>query len=110
MGRVMLGCMRITCAAVGVIALTTGCASKPTEIEMETPVARLDLRAAMGATDAPEINPVGLTIAPNGERFVFDSTFGLYRIDGATAVAIIPTAQLPTSQIPIKPPFTDIVA
>jgi hypothetical protein len=68
---------------------------------------RVDLHLAMASGD---VNPIGVAVTPNGQRFVFDESRGLYQIDGDTAVEVVRMDQLPAPIVPIQPPFTDIVA
>lgn len=96
--------MHITALHVGLIALVAGCA---TDQPRETPTARLDLRQAMAVA---AVDPVGVAIASNGERFVFDETLGLYRVDGDTAVAVVPMSALLDPYAPIRLPFTDLTS
>jgi len=93
--------------AIGVFALLTGCAE---EERPESPLSRLDLRAAMQTTE--DLRPVGLAIAPDGQRFVFEETAGLYRLDGAVAVPVVPMSAMPDPgpTAPLQLPFTDLVA
>jgi hypothetical protein len=53
---------------------------------------------------------IGLAIANDGKRFVFDEDLGLLRIDGNLATSIITMGQMPTPDKPIRLPVTDIVA
>lgn len=97
--------MRIAVAAGLGLALA-GCAD---DGKSAAPVARLDLRAAFGTT--ADITPIGLAIAPDGRRYVFDETLGLYRIDGTYATEIVSMAAMPSpGPMPVRLPFTDIVA
>ena len=95
--------------AIGLCALVTGCA-EDTKVIPEQPLARLDLRAAMQTT--ADISPVGLAIAPDGKRFVFEETEGLFRLEGDLAVSVVPMSAMPDPgpTAPIKLPFTDLVA
>ena len=95
--------------AIGLFALVTGCAEDSTVIP-EPPLGRLDLRAAMQTTG--DISPIGLAIAPDGKRFVFEETAGLYRLDGDLAVAVVPMSEMPNPgpTAPLVLPFTDLVA
>jgi hypothetical protein len=92
--------------AVGLISLAACGAEGRAPVD---PVARLDLRAALGADD---VAPVGLTLGENGERFVFDRDAGLLRVDGERVTMVIDMASMPDPgpTAPIRPPFTDIVA
>jgi hypothetical protein len=94
--------------AIGLCAIVTGCAEET--VRPEPPLGRLDLRAAMQTTS--DISPVGLAIAPDGQRFVFEETAGLYRLDGELAVAVVPMSAMPDPgpTAPVKLPFTDLVA
>ncbi len=91
--------------AIG-LTLLVGCAAD--DQRSEPPAARLDLRAALGATD--DIKPVGIAIAPDGQRYVFEESRGLYRLDGDYAVPVVSMSSLPPSDQPITLPFTDLVA
>lgn len=92
----------------GLVTASGGCADET--VRPEPALGTLDLRAAMQTTS--DISPVGLAIAPDGKRFVFEETAGLYRLDGDVAVAVVPMSAMPdpgpTAQI--KLPFTDLVA
>lgn len=73
------------------------------------PVARrVDLRAAAGLA-APQV--AGVAVEPDGARLVLDADAGLYRVtpDG-TATLVRSLAALPTPDVPVRPPFTDLVA
>lgn len=80
------------------------CGDTPTE-----PVARrVDLRTATGLATP---RPVGIAIDPAGDRLVLDQDAGLYRVtpDGrATRVRAL--SELPDPGVPIRPPYTDLVA
>lgn len=71
---------------------------------------RLDLRAAMQT--GADVSPVGIAIDPDGHRFVFEATGGLYRLDGDRAVAVVPMSAMPDPgpAAPLKLPITDLVA
>lgn len=94
-----------------VIALfaLTGCA-EDAKVQPEPPLASVDLRAAMQRTD--NVTPVGLAIAPDGTRFVFDELLGLYRLDGAVGVPVVRMEDMPDPgpTAPITLPYTDLVA
>ncbi len=94
--------------AIGLFAMLTGCAED--DVRPEPPLRRLDLRVAMQPTG--DINPVGLAIAPDGKRYIFEETAGLYRLDGDVAVAVVPMSAMPDPgpTAPLKLPFTDLVA
>lgn len=96
---IVLGLSLLTGAA-------TGCTAQDERIE--APAAQLDLRAAMGTTE--DLRPVGLAIAPDGQRFVFEETGGLFRLDGTHAIAVVPMSAMPSPEQPVQLPFTDIVA
>lgn len=89
---------------LGLGVLAAGCLEP---VGKETPSARLDLRGALQVSDAA---PVGIAIADNGERFVFDSSLGLYRIDGDAASPVVTMGQMPTPDKPLRLPVTDVVA
>ena len=95
--------------AIGLVALFAGCTGGGGE-RPEPPLARLDLRAALQAT--AELKPVGLAIAPDGQRFVFEEAAGLYRLEGDRAVLVVPMSGMPDPgpTAPVKLPFTDLVA
>lgn len=79
------------------------------DTEPSEPVAaRVDLRTAFAAADA---SPVGVAIDADGARLVLDEQAGLYRIapDGQ-ATLVRSLAALPDPGVPIRPPFTDVVA
>lgn len=90
--------------ALGLGLLAVGCIEP---VKREAPQARLDLRAALQVADAAA---VGLAIANDGERFVFDEALGLYRIEGDQATPVVTMAQMPASDKPLRLPFTDMVA
>ena len=91
--------------SLGVMVLAVGCASEPAPVE--APIARIDLRAALGVPDAA---PVGVAVAPDGTRFVLDEGAGLYRIDGDQLTSVVSMAQMPTPDQAMQLPITDIVA
>jgi hypothetical protein len=90
----------------GIVAVVAGCAD-PSRPEQVSIVARTDLTAALGSAN---VHPVGVAVAPSGERFVFDETMGLYRIESGTATAVVPMSSLPAPDMPIQLPITDITA
>jgi len=96
--------------AIALFAVLTGCADESPDIQPEAPAASLDLRAAMQTTS--DITPVGLAIAPDGKRFIFEESAGLYRLDGEVAVPVVRMAEMPNPgpTAPITLPFTDLVA
>jgi hypothetical protein len=99
--------MRIQRAAfvVVVVVVFAGCF---TESPPEEPRSRVDLRQALAL--GADVNPIGVTIAPDGQRYVFDELLGLYRIDGDAAVEVLRMDEMPTPSVPVRPPFTDVVA
>src|SRR5258708_29573770 len=64
-----------TIGIVAVVAVVAGCAD-PSPAKQVPPVARIDLTAALGSAS---VHPIGVAVAPSGDRFVFDQTLGLYR-------------------------------
>ena len=58
----------------------------------------------------PDVAPVGITIAPDGQRFVLDEQRGLYRLDGEHATSIVSMSSMYPSDKPLELPVTDIVA
>ena len=91
------------------LALLAVIAPACTDPEPAEPVARrVDLRAATGLTE-PRV--AGVAIEPGGARLVLDDAAGLFRIapDG-TATLVRALAALPTPDVPVRPPFTDVVA
>jgi hypothetical protein len=98
--------MRIPGTPVLLLAVAA-CATEP-PVDPETPRSRVDLRQAIAA--GADVTPIGVTVGPSGQRFVFDAALGLYRIDGATAAEVVRMDQLPAPDVPIRPPFTDLVA
>lgn len=94
--------------AIGLFAVLTGCADD--DVRPEPPIGSLDLRAALNTN--LDISPIGLAIAPDGQRFIFEETLGLYRLDGEVAVPVVPMSAMPDPgpTAPIKLPFTDLVA
>jgi hypothetical protein len=61
---------------------------------------------------AADVKPIGLAIAPDGQRFVFEETTGLYRLDGDRATLVVPMSELPDPgpAAPLRLPITDLVA
>ena len=97
--------MRI--CGIALVVVVTGCASEsPSPQPQPQARSRVDLRAAIHADDA---FAVGVAVSPDGERFVFDESFGLYRVEGNEAVDVLPTYQLPISEVPVRLPYTDMV-
>lgn len=94
--------------AIGLCSLAIGCT---TEAERPAPgPGRFDLRAAMDTSG--DVDPVGVAISPDGQRFVFDEARGLFRLDGDRAVSVVPMSAMPDPgpAVRIRPPFTDLVA
>jgi hypothetical protein len=91
--------------SVGLFLLLVGCATE--HDKPEAPLARLDLREALGVSDT---TPIGVAIASDGKRFVFDEAQGLFRIDGERLTRVISMEQMPTPDQPLQLPVTDIVA
>ena len=89
-----------TLGTIGVAAVVAGCAD-PSPVKQTQAVARVDLIAALGSAS---VHPVGVAVAPGGDRFVFDQTLGLYRIGSTTAV--VPMSSLPAPDKPIQLPIT----
>lgn len=80
------------------------CGDSPPE-----PVARrVDLRAATGVT-TPKV--AGVAAELGGARVILDEDAGLFRLapDG-TATRLRAIDELPTPDVPVRPPFTDLVA
>lgn len=92
-----------TALALGL--LLVGCGTDPRE--PEEPVARTSLRSLFGA---PDVAPVGVTVAADGQRFVLDEQRGLYRLDGEHAISIVSMSSMYPSDKPLELPITDIVA
>ncbi|CAN5923693.1 hypothetical protein BH11MYX3_BH11MYX3_00090 [soil metagenome] len=90
--------------AIG-LTLLVGCADNE---RVEPPAATIDLHTAFGI--ATDLQPVGLAIAPDGQRYVFEESRGLYRLDGDHAVPVVSMSSLPSPDKPITLPFTDLVA
>jgi hypothetical protein len=97
--------MRTSALWIGVVAIGAGCTTDPKPTAQ--PAGRLDLRQAIGVADA---SPIGVAVTPDGVRYVMDETRGLYQIEGESAVAVMPMSALPTPDVPIKLPITDLVA
>lgn len=96
--------LRLTGFALALALL--GCTSADTPIE--TPERRIDLRAATGNAS---ISPAGVAVDPTGARFVFDDSAGLYQLGaGGAFELILPLAAMPDPGVPVRPPFTDLVA
>ncbi|MEO7096120.1 MAG: hypothetical protein ABI175_22855 [Polyangiales bacterium] len=93
--------------SLGLLVLGVGCAADPEPMRPEEPTARLDLRLAMKVNDA---NVIGLALASDGTRFVFDEYLGLLRIDGNLTTSIVSMVEMPTPDKPIRLPVTDLVA
>jgi len=92
--------MKVIALGLGILAV--GCIEG-----REEPNARLDLRAAM---QVPDPAAVGIAIDGNGQRFVFEEALGLFRIDGDQATPLLPMAQMPAPDKPLRLPVTDLVA
>lgn len=93
--------MRTSLLAFGVMAVGAGCTST------EAPVSRVELRQALGTPDA---HATGVTVAPDGSRFVFDEDGGLFRIEGDTGTQVMQMAALPAPDKALTLPITDLVA
>lgn len=90
------------------LAALVACGDPP--VVPEEPLARIDLRAALGQAD---VQPVGVTVDASGARVVLDEQAGLYRVDGdGTATVVLAMADLPDPglEVEIRRPFTDLVA
>lgn len=97
--------MRTRGVALLVMAVT-GCASEaPTPFE---PRSRVDLRQAIAS--GADVHAIGVAVTPDGQRFVFDESLGLYRIDGSAATEVVRMDRLPAPAVPVQLPFTDVVA
>ena len=98
-------------ALAGSFVLAVGCTGGEPEGPLDPidpPVRRVDLRAAMGPAD---VSPVGVAVDPTGARFVFDEQWGLYRIGaGGVFELVMALDAMPTPSVPVRPPFTDLVA
>jgi hypothetical protein len=89
------------------LVVVAGCSSD--ELVPGEPTSRIDLRAALGVTDA---NVVGVTVAPDSDRqFLLDTDVGLVELDGDgnASVAIAMTA-MPDPGVEVRLPYTDVVA
>lgn len=99
----------MTLRCLPVLGLSLLGAAACAEPDAPAPVAvRIDLRAALAASDA---SPVGVALDADGARMILDEQAGLYRLapDGqATQVRAL--AALPDPGVQIRPPFTDVVA
>jgi hypothetical protein len=91
--------------SVGLVMLLVGCATE--QDKPEAPAARFELRPFFSGYD---VNPIGLAITSDGKRFVFDESFGLYRIDGDQLTPILSLEQMPMPDKPMRLPVTDLVA
>src|SRR5690242_8788546 len=98
--------MRSWTLGTGIVAVIAGCA-EPSPATQISVVARVDLTAALGSDS---VHPVGVAVAPGGDRFVFDETLGLYRLGSSGATAVVPMSSLPAPDKPIQLPITDITA
>lgn len=98
--------MTVRCLPVLSLTLLAAACGDP---EPSEPVAaRVDLRVALAAADA---SPVGVAIDAAGARMVLDEQAGLYRITPDGQATLVRTlAALPEPGVPIRPPFTDLVA
>src|SRR5688572_20255775 len=96
-----------TCLAAIACVVFAGCSSDG--VTPVDPLGRIDLRTAIGA---PDVTPVGLALGADGTRFVFDGDYGLYRLDGTTAVEVVAMSAMPNPgpTAPIRLPYTDLVA
>ena len=91
---------RLGLASLASALLAAACSAAP-----QAPVP-LDLRAALG----PDVQPTGVAVDPTGARFLFDEHSGLYRLDGDTFTMVMPRDGMPATDVPVRPPFTDLVA
>ncbi|MBK9036518.1 MAG: hypothetical protein IPL61_35600 [Myxococcales bacterium] len=90
---------------LGLTVIATAC-SEPAP--PEPVVARVDLRAALATADA---SPVGVAIDAAGARLVLDEQAGLWRVDAAGHATLVRAlGALPDPGVPIRPPYTDLVA
>ena len=96
----------IRLAPLLLLALQPGCADDP--VEPVEPRARIDLRAATGRAD---VRAVGVTVDGSDRRLVLDEEAGLFAIDASgRASLVLALADFPDPGVPIRPPFTDLVA
>ena len=93
--------------AVALAFVLVGCAEQGRGVVPEDPVARLPLAPLFGATD---VVPVGVAVAPDGQRFVLDEQRGLSRLDGDRATSIVSMSSMWPSDQPLELPVTDIVS
>lgn len=93
-----------TALALGL--LLVGCGVD--EREPEAPIARRSLAGLVGDWSDPV--PVGIAIAPDGQRFVLDETRGLVRLDADSASLVVSMTQMPAAEQPLVRPVTDLVA
>lgn len=94
--------------ALGVCSLVVGCASEE-PLPPSEPLARVDLRPAFAADN---VDAIGVALASDGTRFVFEETRGLFRLDAGGAVEVVPMSAMPDPgpEAPLLLPVTDIVA
>lgn len=99
----------IACVAVASLALgACGDNGGPGPGPDPAAVTRLDLRTATGLA---EVKAVGVTVDSDGNRFFFDEQAGLYRLErDGRATLVRALAELPATDVPVQPPFTDLVA
>lgn len=91
---------------VGSLALAGACteAGPPGGPEPRGPI---DLTSVIG--DLPQ--PVGVAVDPSGARWLFDEWRGLYRFDADGDFEwVLRIDELPTPDVPVRPPYTDLVA
>lgn len=69
----------------------------------------MDLRPAFAAEN---VDAIGVALAPDGTRFIFDETRGLFRLDAGVAVEVVSMSAMPDPgpAAPLLLPVTDIVA
>jgi hypothetical protein len=90
------------------LALAAACSPASNTPGGPDPVARFDLRAAIGA---PSVNPVGITVDTAGDRFVLDTELGIWRLDGnAPATRTVTRETMLQTPETVQLPFTDLTA
>jgi hypothetical protein len=94
---------------LGLLGLAAGCTdggTTPAPPGPDGPRDPIDLRAAIGG----DPTPTGVAVDPAGRRYVFDEDSGLYEVRDAALVKLLDRGAMPDPGLPVRPPFTDLVA
>lgn len=76
-------------------------------VEPEPPLGRVDLRSELDIADA---SVVGVTVDPDGRRFVFDESAGLFELTATGSIAIMRMVDMPDPGVVVELPYTDAAA